>query len=142
MKSYEATVETADDGTRADPGALAVEFRNARTGQRQRFSCDAFTGGHLLHLAVAGCVHNDLYREAAARGLTLTHVSVSADGGFAGEPCGSTGITYRIQVEGTAPRAELEALVAHVQEIAEVPSALRLGADVRPLPAVVVSAEG
>jgi uncharacterized OsmC-like protein len=142
VDTYEATVETADDGTRADPEALAVEFRNARTGQRQRFSIDAFTGGHLLHLAVAGCVHNDLYREAAARGLTLTHVSVSAEGGFGGEPCGSTGITYRIRVEGTASQVALEELVAHVQEIAEVPSALRIGADVRPLPAVVVSTQG
>ncbi|WP_167880522.1 OsmC family protein [Nocardioides guangzhouensis] len=142
MESYEATVETADDGTRADPEGFAVEFRNARTGQRQRFSFDQFTGGHLLHLAVAGCVYNDLYREAAARGLTLTHVSVSADGGFAGEPCASSGITYRIHVEGAAPRHALQQLVAHVQEIAEVPSALRVGADVRPLPPVVVSTEG
>jgi hypothetical protein len=30
-----------------------------------------FTGGHLLHLAVAGCVLNDLYREATALGIDL-----------------------------------------------------------------------
>ncbi|MFF7240169.1 hypothetical protein [Streptomyces collinus] len=28
----------------------------------------AFTGGHVLNLAVAGCVLNDLYREAGAAG--------------------------------------------------------------------------
>jgi hypothetical protein len=30
-----------------------------------------FTGGHLLHLAAAGCVLNDVYREAAALGIKL-----------------------------------------------------------------------
>jgi uncharacterized OsmC-like protein len=73
---------------------------------------------------VAGCVYNDLFREAAARGITLTHVSVSADGGFAGEPCASTGIEYRIHVEGDASKAELEDLVAYVEEIAEIPFAV------------------
>jgi len=139
MGSYAASVETADDGTSADPIPLVVEFRNARTGQRQRFAFDKFTGGHLLHLAVAGCVYDDLFREAAARGITLTHVSVSADGGFAGEPCASTGIGYRIQVKGDASAADLEELVAHVEEIAEVPSAIRLGAEVRLLTSEVVS---
>ena len=42
----------------------------------------AFTGAHLLHLAVAGCVLNDLYREAIALGLDLHGVRVSAAGGF------------------------------------------------------------
>ena len=100
MANYEAVVETADDGTRAEPSALVVEFRNGRTGMRQRLTLDEFTGGHLLHLAVAGCIHNDLIREATARGMTLSNVVVSADGGFAGHPCASTGIEYRVHVEG------------------------------------------
>jgi hypothetical protein len=33
-----------------------------------------FTGAHLLHLAVAGCVLNDLYREAAGLGVELLAV--------------------------------------------------------------------
>ena len=48
-----------------------------------------FNGGQLLRLAVAGCVSNDLFREAAKRGLELTRVVVSADGGYGGEPAGS-----------------------------------------------------
>ena len=39
-----------------------------------------FNGGQLLHLAVAGCVSNDLFREAAQRGITLTRVAVTVDG--------------------------------------------------------------
>jgi hypothetical protein len=40
-----------------------------------------FTGGHLLHLAAAGFVLNDLYREAAALGIELHRVRVTATGG-------------------------------------------------------------
>ena len=142
MAGYEAVVETADDGTRDEAAPLSVEFRNARTGQRQRFVFEEFTGGHLLHLAVAGCVYNDLFREAAARGIALTRVSVSADGGFAGDPCASTGIAYRVHVEGDASEAELKQLVAHVEDIAEVPSALRRGCGVRLDASQVVSSGG
>src|SRR5512144_921134 len=131
MDRYEAVVATADDGTLEDGGPLVVEFRNARTRRRAQFSLEEFTGGHLLHLAVAGCVYNDLMREARARGITLSHVKVSADGGFAGHPCASTGIEYRVRVEGDASESDLEQLVAYVEEVAEVPSAIRLGGQVR-----------
>jgi uncharacterized OsmC-like protein len=139
MSSFEATVTTADDGTKGESHPLVVEFRNARTGQRQQLAMDEFTGGHLLHLAVAGCVHNDLFREAIARGITLSHVRVTADGGFSGEPCASTGVEYTVHLEGNAPPEQLEELLAHVERIAEVPSAIRLGGDVRLTRAHVVS---
>jgi hypothetical protein len=142
MGNYDATVETADDGTLADPAPLVVELRNPRTRRREQFSLDEFTGGHLLHLAVAGCVYNDLMREARARGITLSQVKVSADGGFAGHPCASTGIEYRIRVEGDASKTDLEQLVAYVEEIAEVPSVIRLGGQVRLAASEVVSTRG
>ncbi len=142
MDSYEAVVATAGDGTLEDAGPLVVEFRNARSRTRAQFSLEEFTGGHLLHLAVAGCVYNDLIREARARGITLSQIRVSADGGFAGSPCASTGIEYRIHVEGDASRAELESLVAHVEEIAEVPSAIRTGGQVRLAASEVVPTGG
>jgi organic hydroperoxide reductase OsmC/OhrA len=41
-----------------------------------------FNGGQLLYLAVAGCVSNDLYREAHAVGIELTRVRVTVDGDF------------------------------------------------------------
>jgi hypothetical protein len=127
---YEAVVETADDGTVEAAAPVVVQLRNVRTGRLQQFSLDEFTGGHLLHLAVAGCVYNDLFREAVARGIVLSHVEVRADGGFAGDPCVSTGIGYTIHLVGEAPQAELEELVAHVERIAEVPSAIRMGGQV------------
>ncbi len=131
MGSYEAKVTTTDDGTKAEAGPLTVAFRNHRTGQRQESSMDEFTGGRLLHLAVAGCVFNDLFREAIARGITLSHVEVTADGGFNGDPCVSTSIDYTVHVQGNASSERLNELLAHVERISEVPSVIRLSGDVR-----------
>jgi putative redox protein len=96
-------------------------------------------GGQLLHLAVAGCVSNDLFREAAKRGIELTRVMITADGGYGGQPVVSTGISYSVEVEGLATEEELGALVRHVDEIAEIPNSLRVGTQVRLGNAVVRS---
>jgi putative redox protein len=98
-----------------------------------------FNGGQLLHLAVAGCVSNDLFREAAKRGIELTRVVVTAGGGYGGEPAVSAGISYSVEVEGLAPDEELGALVRHVDQIAEIPNSLRAGTPVRLAGAIVRS---
>lgn len=90
----------------------------------------AFTGGHLLNLAAAGCVLNDLYREAATLGIELAGVRVSAVGGFDTETWRSTGITYRVELDSPAPQAELDRLLDVVDAVAEIPRALRAGAPV------------
>jgi len=90
-----------------------------------------FNGGQLLHLAVAGCISNDLFREARTRGITLRRVVVTVDGDFAGSPAVSAGIDYDVQVEGDATEAQLAELVQYVDEIAEIPNSLRRGTPVR-----------
>ena len=92
-----------------------------------------FTGAHLLHLAAAGCVLNDLYREAQDRGIHLDGVRVTASGGFDPATWSSTGITYRAELDSAADATDLAALLAHVDAIAEIPRALRSGAPVTPL---------
>ncbi|HEY2519391.1 MAG TPA: OsmC family protein [Streptosporangiaceae bacterium] len=89
-----------------------------------------FNGGQLLHLAVAGCVSNDLFREAAKREITLTRVVVTVDGGYGGQPVASTGISYSVEVAGQASEPDLIALVSHVDRIAEIPNSLRQGTPV------------
>jgi uncharacterized OsmC-like protein len=91
----------------------------------------AFTGAHLLHLAIAGCVLNDLYREAAASGVALHGVRVSAAGGFDTATWTSTGITYSIEISSDAPADQLTRLLKTVDEVAEIPRAVRAGATVR-----------
>jgi uncharacterized OsmC-like protein len=90
-----------------------------------------FNGGQLLHLAVGGCISNDLFREAALRGIQLTRVAVRVDGDFDGSPAVSTGISYTVDLEGHASNDELRALVDHVDSIAEIPNSLRGGTAVK-----------
>ena len=90
-----------------------------------------FNGAELMHLAVAGCVSNDLFREAVALGIRLDRVRVTARGEFAGDPPVSTGVTYDIEIGGAASEEQLRALVARVDTIAEIPNCLRRGTPVR-----------
>ena len=92
----------------------------------------AFTGAHLLHLSVAGCVLNDCYREAAALGVELAGVRVRAWGGFDTDTWASSGIEYSVELESPAAADQLAGLRARVDEVAEIPRAVRQGAAVRP----------
>ncbi|MEV4535047.1 OsmC family protein [Asanoa sp. NPDC049518] len=114
---------------RSSDGAV-VGFPHRWTPEGVTVEAD-FTGAHLLHLAAAGCVLNDLYREAAQRGLTLDGVLVTARGGFEPDSWASTGITYTVELDSAEATEDLARLVLHVDEIAEIPRALRLGTTVR-----------
>lgn len=127
MASYLAVVDMVDAGDSDHSEPLEITISDRRRGLVHRVAIEQFTGGHLLHLAVAGCVFNDLVRESRKRGITLTRISVGADGGFTADPCESTGIDYWIDIEGDASEHELNELVEHVEQIAEIPSALRRG---------------
>jgi uncharacterized OsmC-like protein len=86
-----------------------------------------FNGGQLLYLAVAGCVSNDLYREAAGFGIELERVRVTVRGGFGGDPAVSGPVEYEVEIAGGAPAEKLRELVEHVDRIAEIPNSLRGG---------------
>ena len=90
-----------------------------------------FSGGQLLFLAVAGCISNDLFREARAAGIELESVRVKVGGNFVGEPMVSDEIVYEVALKGDAPEERLQALVDQVDEIAEIPNSLRQGTRVR-----------
>ena len=90
-----------------------------------------FTGAHLLHLAVAGCVLNDVYREAEKLGLRIDGVQVTASGGFEDGTWRSTGIEYTVAVDSTLGSDEIERLLSVVDDVAEIPRALAAGTAVR-----------
>lgn len=89
-----------------------------------------FTGAHLLLLAAAGCVLNDLYREAEGLGIELQGVRVAATGSFDVQTWHSTGIGYTVELDADAGKHELTALLDRVDAVAEIPRALRAGATV------------
>jgi putative redox protein len=102
-----------------------VVLQHHRTDGIQ-INAQPLSGGHLLHLAVAGCIFNDLYHLAAERGIRLTEVRVAASGGFEGEESTvSTGVTYQVAVAGEASEEQLHELVSEVDRIASIPDVLR-----------------
>jgi hypothetical protein len=90
----------------------------------------ATNGAQVLHLAVALCLLNDTYREARRLEVPVHGAAVSADGGF-DDVWTSTGISYDIALDTTAPSETVQLLLEVVDEVAEIPRALRAGADVR-----------
>ncbi|HET7743890.1 MAG TPA: OsmC family protein [Gaiellaceae bacterium] len=99
-----------------------------------------FNGGQLLYLAIAGCISNDLFREAHAAGIDLDRVRVRVQGGFSGAPQVSDDVAYHVELVGDAPADRLRELIEHVDRIAEIPNSLRRGTAVR-LGSVEVSTE-
>lgn len=100
----------------------------------------SLSGGHLLHLAMSGCVFGNLAHFARERGMVLTQAVVVADGANNDEGTRSTGIMYRIEVQGEASKRELADLVESVQRDSSVPQILGRGASVTAGPAIVSSA--
>jgi uncharacterized OsmC-like protein len=89
-----------------------------------------FTGAHLLHLAAAGCVLNDVYREAERLGVPVRGVRVRASGGYDSESWQSTGIEYAVEIDSPAAAEQLAAVLDTVDSIAEIPRAIRAGTSV------------
>jgi uncharacterized OsmC-like protein len=117
-------------GTMRSASAAAVRFPHRWTPEGVTVEAE-FTGGHLLHLAAAGCVLNDVYREAATLGIELEGVRVSAAGGFETATWKSAGISYSVDVSPAISSDELARLLEVVDEVAEIPRALRAGTLVR-----------
>src|SRR5580700_7418059 len=84
-------------GTMRSDSSAAVRFPHRWTPGGVTVDAD-FTGTHLLHLAVAGCVLNDIYREAESLGIDVSGVRVTAVGGFDTTTWQSTGIDYSVDV--------------------------------------------
>ena len=90
-------------------------------------------GAQVLHLSVALCVLNDTYREAERLGLEIDGVAVEADGGF-DDQWRSTGIVYSVTLDSRASMDDLTGLMAVVDDVAEIPRAVRAGAPVQRRP--------
>jgi hypothetical protein len=63
-------------------------------------------------------------------GCALDGVAVEADGGF-DDDWRSTGVSYAVTLASPGSADDHAALLAAVDEVAEIPRALRAGADVR-----------
>jgi uncharacterized OsmC-like protein len=100
-----------------------------------------FNGGQLLYLAVAGCVSNDLFRDAPKFDVKLERVVVRVRGDFEGDPAVSGEVTYDVEVSGEGGPERLRELVDHVDRIAEIPNTLRRATEVHLGKAVIGDSE-
>ena len=83
-------------------------------------------GGELLFLALATCYCNDIYREAAKRGIKVEQVEVTVEGQFASEGGPATNVTYRAKVVAHADESEIRELMQHTDTVAEIQNTLRV----------------
>ena len=124
---YEVTVRA---GSLREPEPGGTQFAHRWTPGGVTAEAD-FTGAHLMHLAVAGCVLNDVYREAAALGIAVDGVRVVARGGFDPGTWQSTGVEYTVDVLSDESPDRLAHLLDTVDAVAEIPRAVRAGTSVR-----------
>jgi organic hydroperoxide reductase OsmC/OhrA len=87
-------------------------------------------GGELLFLAIATCYCNDLYREAAKRGIQVISVEVEVTGEFGGVGEPARNVTYQAKVEARASEEEIRDLMIHTDQVAEIHNSLRTGTKV------------
>lgn len=82
-------------------------------------------GGELLFLALGTCYCNDLYREAAKRGIEIESIEVSVTGEFSAEGAAAQNIRYTASVSASAPESQILDLMRHTDTVAEIHNTLR-----------------
>jgi uncharacterized OsmC-like protein len=87
-------------------------------------------GGELLFLALATCYCNDIYREAAARGISGMGMEVEVEGEFGAAGAPATNVTYRARVMAQASEEEIRNLLEHTDRVAEIQNTLRVAVPV------------
>ena len=114
-------VEVETDGRKQ---SIAIAPKSAGRGS-------SVNGGELLFAALATCFCNDLYREAAKRGIQVESVEVEVSGTFgnAGEP--ARDVTYCVQVRADAPQETIDDLIRATDSVTEIQNTLRGGCDVK-----------
>ena len=82
-------------------------------------------------LAIGGCYSNDVFREAAKRGIAVKNVQVTVKADWGGEPVRAQNVSFDVVVEADATEAEIADLIRHTDRVAEIPNSLRMGTDVK-----------
>lgn len=82
-------------------------------------------GGELLFLALATCYCNDIYREAAKRGVKVEQIEVEVNGEFGAEGEPARNVSYRAKVLAQASEAEIQDLMTLTDTLAEIQNTLR-----------------
>src|SRR5712671_1870458 len=101
-----------------------------------------FNGGELLLLAIGGCYSNDLFREAAKRGIHVHYAEVKVSADWGGDPVRAQIVSFNVVVDADAAEQEILDLIRDTDCVAEIPNSLRLGTEVKLDEAKAVSSRG
>jgi uncharacterized OsmC-like protein len=82
-------------------------------------------GGELLFLALATCYCNDIYREAAKRGIRVESVEVEVEGEFGAEGDSARNVRYKAKIAAQAGAEAIRALAVETDRVAEIQNSLR-----------------
>jgi uncharacterized OsmC-like protein len=115
--SSDHSIEVQTDGRKQ---SIAIAPKSVGRGS-------SINGGELLFAAVATCFCNDLYREAAKRGIAVKGVEVEVTGTFAnpGEP--ARDISCGVQVHADASKTTIDDLIRATDSVTEIQNTLRAG---------------
>jgi organic hydroperoxide reductase OsmC/OhrA len=124
---HRGTSQAVSVATGADARSLPIPAKAAGNGS-------SANGGELLMLALATCYCNDLYREAAKRGIALAAVEVEAEAEFDGVGLAARDIRYRARIASPVPAGEIDALLRATDAVAEIHNTVRAGVAVERRP--------
>jgi organic hydroperoxide reductase OsmC/OhrA len=83
-------------------------------------------GGEVLFLALATCYCNDIYREAAKRGISVHSVEVHVEGEFGAEAEPAKNVSYHASVTANTSEQEILSLMRDTDHLAETQNTLRI----------------
>jgi len=87
-------------------------------------------GGELSFLALATCYCNDIYREAARRGINVTSVEVAVEGKIGGEGEPARNVTCNARVSAHALESDILDLMKGTDAVVEIQNTLRIATPV------------
>ena len=90
----------------------------------------SINGGELLLLSLATCFCNDIYREAAKRNIKVDGVEVEVTGEFGAEGEPGFNFQYKAKVNSNVSQDEIDALIAHNDQVVEIHNTLRKGLNI------------
>jgi uncharacterized OsmC-like protein len=128
MDDHKAMIRAVRDAGELAQDPTSAVLKHHRAGTVE-VGVDVLSGGHLLHLALAGCVFNNVFRLAGERGITVNDCRITVDGGFT--DTASTGIDYEVEISGAAPVEDLEMLVHDAGQDSTIASVLRAVTEVK-----------
>ena len=104
--------------------------RTVAIAPKQEGLGSSVNGGELLFLALATCFCNDIYREAAKRGMEIRGVQVEVTGELGGEGEPAREYRYCASVDASASREAVLDLMRHTDSVAEIHNTIRRGSAV------------